>query len=68
MIFTYYTLYLLLFDQMLSSRVPKSDSYRKKIDGNCINKVMQIIGAILVLGVIALNIVFLIYTMAKTVE
>jgi hypothetical protein len=36
MMLTYYTLHLLLFDQMLSARVPKSASYRRRLDGNCV--------------------------------
>ena len=59
MILAYYTLHLLLFDQMLSSRVPKSASYRQRLDGNCILKTLQITGFLVIIGVIALNIVFL---------
>ena len=31
MILTYYTLYLILFDQMLNSRVPGSTSFKRKL-------------------------------------
>ena len=59
MILAYYTLHLLLFDQMLSSRVPKSASYRRRLDGNCVLMTLQIIGFLVIIVVIALNIVFL---------
>ena len=59
MILAYYTLHLLLFDQMLSSRVPKSASYRQRLGGNCVLKTLLIIGFLVIIGVIALNFVFL---------
>ena len=79
MILTYYTLYLILFDQMLNSRVPVSNSFKKKLgkiyfcfnpilDGNCVVKTIQTIGFIVIFGLITTNITFLILSMAHEVS
>ena len=77
---TYYTLYLIFFDQMISSRVPVSNSFKKKlgkltlsnwyclIEGNCVIKTIQIVGFILIFGLIIVNIIFLIFSMANKVD
>lgn len=68
MILTYYTLYLILFDQMISSRVSVSNSYKKKLDGNCVVKTIQTVGFFLIFGLIAVNIIFLIFSMTSQVD
>lgn len=77
MIVTYYTLFLLLFDNMLTSRVDSSASYRKRLGNfqvshfcssldtnNCLVKTLRAAGFFLIFGVVALNIVYMI--MAST--
>ena len=76
MILTYYTLYLILFDQMLNSRVASSTSFKKKlgnqknmsnlnIDGNCVVKTLQTVGFFVIFLLITTNIILLIYSMTK---
>lgn len=68
MLLTYYTLYLILFDQMISSRVSVSNSYKTKLEGNCVIKTIQTVGFFLIFGLIIVNIIFLIFSMSNHVD
>ena len=60
MLITYYTLYLLLFNQMLISRVENSSSYKSKLGGNWVIKVMYVGGLLLILGAVAMDLSWLV--------
>ena len=60
MLISYYTLYLLLFNQMLSSRVDNSSSYKSKLGGKWVIKAMYAVGLLLILGAVAMDLSWLV--------